>query len=486
MIQYLLPLVALLLLPLVLACMVRWRWGFLGLLLFLPFAGAVTLALYPSDLPKLLKDLVFALPCIAMFFLAGGDGIGRARVPSWLTLLVGLYAFVVLAQSGNPNLHSWPVAVIGIKVSLLYIPLLYVAAAYCETAEEMMLLMRRLLLVGLVSCLFGILCFFLSVAFGYNWVMETIYGAAARSATQGFTGFDYGVELYRFNSTFTFSAQYGQFTLAMLIPAYAVAFSDSRARWRLLGKIAFCVVVVACLLSGSRSLFVFVPLLLLLTLLIDARLTKLFAGVLLAPVFGLVVLELLGFDVALLFSGVSNLAASYSQNVAVGGLLDTLTEHPFGTGTGMGSIAARHVLPETVELHTVENYYAKIVLELGVLGLLAIFLLFGGMIVAGLRARQQTAGTPMQAVASALLGYLVTIAVTSGKGWALDLDPVNIYFWVFAGLLFKLPHLALGDALTPQEAPQHPFLASLRRPPVLLGGQSAAPPDPLRRSPAGR
>ncbi len=465
--NFLLLPVALLAAPLVLMCMLRWRWGFLGLLVYLPFAGVVSLSL-SGEIPKLFKDLFFAIPCIAMFFLAGRDSLARAPLPSWLTMLLAFYAFVAFAQVGNPQLYDWRVAMIGIKVSLLYLPLVYVAAAFCERGEEVATLMRRLLIVGLVPCGFGIATFMLSLAMGYENTMRAIYGAAAEAVTQDFTRFDFGATLGRFNSTFTFAAQYGQFCLAMIVPAYAVAFADPTARWRLLGKIGLGVVLIAGLLSGSRSLFVFMPLLLLLTLIVDARLTKMFAGLLLGPVFVLTVLEIAGFDVMALFTGVSHLATVYSKNVAVAGLLDTIASTPLGTGTGMATIASRHVLPEDYVFVAVENYYAKVVVELGVMGLLALLAIFAGLVVLGLNARRQTAGTPLQPAASALLGYLVTMMLTSGKGWALDLDPANVYFWVFAGLMIKLPYLTTQVATAAQAPQQHPFLASLKRPPQLL------------------
>ena len=37
------------------------------------------------------------------------------------------------------------------------------------------------------------------------------------------------------------------------------------------------------------------------------------------------------------------------------------------------------------------------------------------------------------------------------KGQYLDLDPLNVYFWLFAGMLFKLP--ALEDPEPRGEAP---------------------------------
>lgn len=470
--QALLLPVALLALPLVLLCALRWRWGFLGLLVYMPYAGMVTLQLYPADYPKLFKDLFFAIPCILAYFLQGRAALERAPVPPALVLSVALFAFVVIAQTGNPGLYSLPVAIIGIKLALMYIPLLYVAAGYGESYQDHVRLMRILVAVGVPACAFGLLCWVLSGAFGYVPVMTAIYGEAAGPATQGFARFDYGGTFYRINSTFTFPAQYGWFTLSMVVPTYAVAFSDPQRRWRLIGKIGFYVVLAASLLSGSRSMFVFLPLLVLLILLLDGRLSGLVAGLLFAPPLAVFVLDLAGLDLFKLFSGVSQLAGTYGENIAVGDLLTMAGQYPLGLGTGMASAPARHVIPESVQLPLSENYFAKTVIELGVPGLLVLLALFATLLVVGFARFRLCKSGPARSGAAALLGFLILVVATGGKSWALDLDPVNVYFWVFAGLLLKLPFLTAPAAVAapgaPVAAPQHPFLASLRRRPVIL------------------
>jgi hypothetical protein len=35
------------------------------------------------------------------------------------------------------------------------------------------------------------------------------------------------------------------------------------------------------------------------------------------------------------------------------------------------------------------------------------------------------------------------MALNSFKGWQMDLDPINVYFWHFTGILFKLPYVEL-------------------------------------------
>ena len=40
-----------------------------------------------------------------------------------------------------------------------------------------------------------------------------------------------------------------------------------------------------------------------------------------------------------------------------------------------------------------------------------------------------------------LISFLVALGLYCFKGWVIDLDPINIYFWMFAGLLTRLPTL---------------------------------------------
>ena len=47
------------------------------------------------------------------------------------------------------------------------------------------------------------------------------------------------------------------------------------------------------------------------------------------------------------------------------------------------------------------------------------------------------------------LAFFVTLALNSFKGWLMDLDPINVNFWVFAGLLEKLPELDRRPAELP-------------------------------------
>jgi O-antigen ligase len=88
----------------------------------------------------------------------------------------------------------------------------------------------------------------------------------------------------------------------------------------------------------------------------------------------------------------------------------------------------------------IENYYAKVAYELGLPGLVLVATLFAWIIWSGWRVTRQ-AGDELRPCAAALTAFAACIALNSFKGWQLDLDPINVYFWVFAGILSGIPGL---------------------------------------------
>ena len=107
---------------------VRWQRGFYGLLIYLPFAGVVTLALYPWPAPLLFKDVLFVVPAYVGFLVALARGPhalrGLPRVPSSLLVALGVLALV---QMVNPGVENLLMALIGLKVWTLYLPLFVLA-----------------------------------------------------------------------------------------------------------------------------------------------------------------------------------------------------------------------------------------------------------------------------------------------------------------------------------------------------------------------
>jgi hypothetical protein len=444
-----------------LAILVDWRRGIYGLLVYLPISGVVTLVFYGWSGPEIFqpaifKDWLFVVPTYLGFLFA--IALRRQRFPLIsrpLAALLAAFAALVLVQMLNPGVSSLLGALIGAKVWLSYVPLYVLILAFVSERVELTRFFRLLAVLAILPSALGVGEYVASLIFGYERVMATIYGGAAADVTQSLSWFAVGGgEILRIPSTFTFELQYFGFTLAMLVPCFAIACGDPSRTWRRFGSAMLVFVAMAGFLSGARAAYIFVPLLLALMYWLNRG----FAGALRAVAFtaaGLgAALAISRIAVRPLFDSISGLFQDYAVSAAYGGLVESLTTSWFGHGTGTNTGSARYALERPEFFRAIENYYAKAAYELGVLGLLLLVAVFIALVVLGSRILRRLRDPGLHASAAALLAFLIVAMLYSFKTWLLDLDPVNVYFWLFAGVLTCLPALdrSSKDASAPTPA----------------------------------
>jgi hypothetical protein len=63
------------------------------------------------------------------------------------------------------------------------------------------------------------------------------------------------------------------------------------------------------------------------------------------------------------------------------------------------------------------------------------------------------------------------LTLHSGKGWQIELDPINVWFWMLAGILFRPPYMDFtelarrrGEADTEAESRKHRQRPQMPRP----------------------
>ncbi len=433
------------------ATLVRWRFALQGLLVALPFVGMFVLWSDHSPVALLAKDFLFVLPLYLSFFVFHMEDVRRATVPPGVTAAVLAFAALVLLQTLNPEIESIGVAAVGVKVWLLYIPLLYVAAAAINGYEDVVRLLRLVVGIGLVPCGVGLFQWFLILTIGYEPAISLFYGEAAEAATQGFAKFYLGGWFYRIPGTFSFVSGYSNFTLFLIAPAYALMRADPSPAWRRFARFVFFVAIVAAILSGSRGALLFVPIIIGLIYILDGRLTGLMGAIVLVPALSLGALYVGGVDPLEAVSRTEQLTQKYSGELVVGHVVDALERSPFGLGTGMNTGAARYFRGgETI--WTVESLYAKAIAELSIFGLVVLLAVFGTIVVGGFRRLRLIRDPHLRSVGAAFLAFVAFTVFHNAKGWSLDTDPINVYFWVFAGMLFKLPYLVPARVRRPHPA----------------------------------
>lgn len=429
---------------------VRWQSGIYYLIAFVPYAGVLTLMLRPNPIGSLVKDILFVLPLYAIFFLLNTRELRHARIPNALTLIFIAFGTLVFLQLFNPNLRSIVIGLVGVKVWLLYIPLAYIVSAMMRTPEELVRLFRLAVVLAVFPCALGLAEFVLSASVGYQATMTAIYGKHAYDVTQGFTLFFMGADIYRIPSTFTFVAQYAGFTLTMVVVTYIHLSIEPDARWRTFAQFMIGFVFVACMLTGARANFLFTPLLFFTILFLDGKLTRLALGLVFGPLVMFMALETAGFDVLKLFGATTQLTQNYGEELVIPDLIRSLTKFPLGSGVGMNTGGVTNLMSATelAAARIIEGYYSKAVIELGYPGLMLLLLLVAGLILYGLQVRATLRDPMARSCASAIVAFLIIMAIHSLKGWQVDLDPINVWYWVLVGILFSLPGMdftALGE-----------------------------------------
>jgi hypothetical protein len=427
-----------------------WKLGPLLLVLFLPFAGAIILLTTGSVLAHLAKDLLFVVP-LYLSFLIRGISRRNLQYPPFLVLALLLLATIVVAQLANPRLANLAVGLVGAKVWLFYIPLLLVTAAALRSEREMVVLLRAMVALTPIPCLVGIGQYLGSSTVGYEETITAFYGDAAAGATQGFAAFHYGGQLYRLPSTFQSVAHYFGYVEHSIVPAYAVLRSDPSPGWRRYALGLMFLLIAAGLLSGARAAFVFIPALLVLILVLDRVLVGAMIWVVAVPTSFVVVLNLAGLDPFAVFEHVNALGQHYATGLVLDSIINAATYFTWGIGTGMNTIAARHFVSSDVGLVGFESQYAKAITELGLIGLFALVSVFGCMVAGALKSLRTVARARWHSTAAALTAYFLLMPVHSLKGWPLDWEPANVYYWMFGGMVFALPRLG-GEASQPARA----------------------------------
>ncbi|NJL46100.1 MAG: hypothetical protein HC922_11130 [Leptolyngbyaceae cyanobacterium SM2_3_12] len=121
-------------------------------------------------------------------------------------------------------------------------------------------------------------------------------------------------------------------------------------------------------------------------------------------------------------------------------------------GVGRATNAAR-IFGQT---ELVETYHPKLLYEIGPLGLLATLTLYGTLTVATFKAYRSIKDPNLRGYGASMWVFVLFISIFPYY-YPLDVDPVNVYYWLAAGIVLKLPEIDQRERLQQQleAASQH-------------------------------
>ncbi len=459
------------------AIIINWRLGVYGLIAYTPFTGIVVAILYPSPLGTLVRDLLVVVPLYLAFF-AMSKQVRADRVPPLLYALYGALILTVLLAAANPEVPNLMVAGIGLKVWLSYIPLLLIGASFVRQPDDLRTYLRALVVAAWIPWAVGILMFVGASLNYYEPIARFFFGNYASIATWNYMAFDsYGARLFRIPATFQFTSQYGVFCFFMVFPILMLLEVERDRRWRLFAWLSMMVGVVAGFTSGARGNFLFIPLIFVMVQFFKFRAGGLVQGAIGAGGGLIAALAISGIDGSKIYGEVGQLTTRYGTEIGAGGIVAALERGGIlGRGVGMNTGSARHGLDAasstmlTAEGGLIENYYGKAIVELGFLGFTILIACQLGLLVACLRAQMQIRSPPLKGIAACGSAMVAFIMLVSFKGWALDTEPLNYFFYLTVGMMLALP------AIDRKLAVQGPGRAEGPRPAVLPRGPGRPEP----------
>ena len=431
-----------------------WVAGLQLLIAAVLFGGIIGARAGNGALPIAFRDIAIVMPLYLAFLSSKTGRQALSSLPGELAAgLAVVLAWMLLCLFNLGNVSTLQL-LIGIKVWVFYVPFIFVGIGLAARPDAMFRIFRTFLLLGLVAAGIGLLQSFLIRIMGYNAAITLFFGDAAGAATQGFTFFVAGGGIFRVPGTFSFNSQYVGFLYLLLTIGMIETNADPDPWYRRLGGIVVFLALLASIVSGTKSALVTFPVFVVGYAVFGLMRSRFLMVAPVAVAIAVAAVTAIGVDLGGLFGYGATLTERYAQGFFFQQIESALQFGALGRGIGSNTNATRYTLPgmDFGALVGLESYFAKIAVELGTIGLVVFgaFLLAiafrAALIALRHRLREEIA------IIAPLAIFIAFTLVTLFKGWSLDVDPTNIFFWLALGLVIGTERRARGERVAARQA----------------------------------
>ena len=463
--------------PAMVGSFVHPRLGLLALIIYLPLSNTFALSVVrvfqvvgnfigiePSyALYKIAKD-AFYFPALAAILIKTKTfkQLRPQIKPFLITALILLASSLITFLFVNLPQGAIAVGIVGLKTLLSYIPLVLCGYYLIEQKRDLFVVNRLLIVMILVCCVLALIQYFLLVQ-GIcpdNEFLNQLEVLVPKSDTEFYPNitekatlkaqcFVGGSVLYnpdrgliRLPGTFSDPWQWGWFLVSSSVISYAASFSDPQKRWRVAGWVAMVLVFLATLVSGQRIPFLLVPLFYLVLFIATSKHKQklpLKLGIL-----GLISLLAVTLNPFIQERGLNFLDRwLYSSPIDfVGNQMQWMFNYVqlFGFGLGKATSGALHVAGEE-DIRLIETYYAKLLYEIGIVGFIAFMALVTILCILTFKAYLKVKNPALKHWGLCIWIFILFISYNPYY-YPLSVEPVSVYYWLFAGILLKLPEIS--------------------------------------------
>ncbi|MFB2916983.1 hormogonium polysaccharide biosynthesis protein HpsL [Aerosakkonema funiforme] len=439
-------------------------WAFL---IYMPFSGTIIYTLGNSPVLQLAKDGFYIPGLISIIQECRQKRlpivIPKGLKPSLILLFV-CCLITLLFVNGSQQMNAEQVAILtrqppekpfalgilGLKVFMGYIPLITCAYYLIRTKKEFFFMTRLHVILALIC--FG-LCFVQYMFLKTGRCAGTQFAEGgdlfkasieARCLVGGSLLYSPEQGVIRLPGTFVAPWQWGWFIISNAYFTFATAFSDPSGLWRTFGLVAMAADFAIAVISGQRIALALVPASFVILLILTGQIANLKRFLPIAT--GLAVL--LGIAAVLypeiVQERIDSFVGRWEESPAdefilyqFGFTWNNLKGSLIGLGLGRATNSAR-VFGNTA---LVETWFPKVMHEVGPIGLAAFLIFVSCLTFYTFKAYRSIRDPSLRSFAACFWVFVLFISYQTYY-YPLDVDPVAVYYWFFAGVILKLPELA--------------------------------------------
>jgi hypothetical protein len=445
------------------------RQALYAFIIYVPIGGTITYYLGNSPILQLAKDAFYVPAFIGLWQSCRKQGLPLIIPPGLkvpLYIVLGCCVLTLLFVNGGQQFNPPSVGllekaekeiplgmgILGLKVFLGYVPLIACAYYLIRDKRDFLFLSRLQIVLTLICCVLGIIQYLLLLT-GACQGTRGLEGDALFRATLEARCYFGGALVYspdegviRLPGTFVAPWQWAWFLISSTFFTFATGFTDPSLIWRLIGLSSLVTVFINAVISGQRIALALVPTCFAILLLLTGQLGNLKRfipiGIGLALILGIVMVS----NPAVVQERTESFTSRWNASPPQDFIIQQFEENwknvdgPLGSGLGRATNSTRSM----GKTKLVETYYPKVLYEVGIFGVLAFVGLVTTLTIIGFKTYRSIKNRNFRSYGAALWVFILFISCNTYY-YPLDVDPVAVYYWFFAGVLFKLPELEKQD-----------------------------------------
>jgi len=347
-----------------------------------------------------------------------------------------------LCRDGIPLLQG----LIGLKVLLGYVPLIFCAYYLIDTREKLVWFFRIFVIIAIICTTLGLAQYYL-LKTGHCVGTRLESGSQLFRASKEAKCLVGGSLLYspeygqiRLPGTFVSPWHWTWFLVANAMICFIPAFSENSFFWRVASLIGLGLIQINSLICGQRLAFALVPAVIVFQLILTGQIKNLKKFLPIGVAFVLILCIGLSFiNPEFIHERMDSFVGRWNQSSPLSFIIDQFNtvgggfSRPLGAGLGKGSNASRSFGNVTF----IETFHPKLLFEIGYIGLIVFMIFITHLVILTFKTFRTLRDPYLRNIGSSLWVFILIIGYFP-YWYPLDTDPVGVYFWLFAGLIFRL------------------------------------------------